>query len=224
MPDYFSHLIAAEKIYERLSGENKKKITSKTLYLIGAQGADLFFMYNLTPTKSNPGRSLHRLDAEELFTKLSEGNLSYAAGYATHYALDCTLHPSVYAYEESAKKPFSHFRFESDLGLFISKHYRVRRTILPRETLLACTSPVYDSVKRIKPDVTVTGVERCLKRHFGYTRYLYRTKKQNYSCEFDFSSMSEPVEQALNFGSTCVNCVLSGDIDGEIFSKQFLQR
>ena len=40
MPDYFSHSVAAEKIFERLDGSLKSQIKSKPLYLLGAQGGD----------------------------------------------------------------------------------------------------------------------------------------------------------------------------------------
>jgi len=184
----------------------------------------VFFAYNFKFSKTNLGRTLHTHNAKELFETLKEGNLSYVCGYATHYALDCTLHPAVYAYEELSRSPLAHQRFEADLGLFVSRLYGVRRSILPREKLLACTGAVYDTIKLVAPNVTVTGVERCLKRHFYYTRYLYRTKTQSYKCNFDFPSLEGSVADAVELGISCVNCVLSGNIDGEIFSKEFLQR
>ncbi len=224
MPDYFSHVIAAEKIFERLDAATKLKIKSKTLYTLGALGPDVFFAYNYKLTKSNLGRDLHRRTAEEIFAALSGSNPAYAAGYATHYALDCTLHPAVYAYESTSKHPLAHQRFETDLGLFISKYYGVRRAILPREKILAQTFAVYDAIKLIEESVTLTGVERCLKRHFNYTRWLYRTKNQTYKCDYNFASLAGEVEEALALGEKCVKCVLSGDIDGAIFKKSFLQR
>lgn len=224
MPDYFSHYIVAEKIYEKLDGASKQKITSADLYLIGAQGGDVFFAYNMKLSKTNLGRTMHKMPAAEVFEKLSRGNLSYAAGFATHYALDSSLHPAVYAYEDSRSSVLAHQRLERDLGLYISKFYGVRRKILPRENVLACTSAVYDSVKLLEPNITVTGVERCLKRHFNYTRYLFRTKKQSYKCDVDFTSLLGAVEDAVELGVKAVNCVLSGHIDGAIFQKEFLQR
>ncbi len=224
MPDYFTHVIAADKIYERLDGDLKHKIGSRTLYILGAQGGDVFFAYNIKVTKTNLGRSLHMQDACGFFKKLSLGNPSYAAGFATHYALDSMIHPIVYAYESGKKSPFAHQKFERDIGLYVSKFYGVRRSILPREYLLACTGPVYDSIKLVEPCVTVTGVERCLKRHFSYTRYLYRNKKQVYKCDYDFSLFAGVIEDAVNFGVKAAECVLKGDIDGEIFSRKFLQR
>ncbi len=224
MPDYFTHSIAAEKIYERLESEVKEKIASRTLYLLGAQGGDVFFAYNIKPTSKNLGRELHEKPAAEIFKKLYLGNQSYAAGFATHYALDSVIHPMIYAYENSKRSPFAHTRLESDAGLYVSKFYRMRRTILPREKVLACTGPVYDSIKPVEPSITVTGVERCLKRHFNYTRYLFRSKKQTYKCDYDFSLFAGAVEEAVEFGAECVRKVISGDIDADIFGRDFLQK
>lgn len=223
MPDYFSHLITAEKIYERLDGMHRRMITSENAYYLGAQGGDVFFTYNYKFSKSNLGRTLHMLPAEEVFNALCYGNPSYAAGFAAHFALDCTLHPIVYAYEATRNHPFAHQKFESDLGLYISRLYGIRRKILPRERVLSCTSAVYDSVKLIEPYVTVTGVERCLKRHFGYTRYLFRTKKQNYKCNFDFPSLAGAIDEAVALGVRAAACALDKNIEKEIFKKQFLQ-
>ena len=223
MPDYFSHLIIAEKVLERLDGKYKKQITSTNLYYIGSQGGDVFFAYNYKFSKTNLGRALHKLSAEEVFSKLVSGNPSYAAGYATHYALDATLHPAVYAYEAAHSNPLAHQKMESDLGLYISKFYGIRRRILPRESVVSCTSAIYDSIKLIEPAVTVTGVERCLKRHFNYTRYLFKTKKQAYKCGFDFASLAGAVEDAIDLGVKAVQCVLDKNIDSAIFEKAFLQ-
>lgn len=224
MPDYFTHVIAADKIYERLNGDLKHKINSRTLYLLGAQGGDVFFAYNMKFSQNNLGRALHRKNALDFFKHIYTGNTSYAAGFATHYALDSTIHPIVYAFEESRRFPFAHQTFERDIGLYVSKYYRIRRTILPREAVLACTGAIYDTVKLVEPGITVTGVERCLKRHFNYTRYLYRTKKQTYKCDYDFSLFAGVIEEGIDFGVKAVECVLSGDIDSEVFGRDFLQK
>ena len=224
MPDYFSHGVAAEIIYEHLESRYKNKITSKTLYLLGAQGGDIFFAYNVKPSKSNLGRSLHSIDARYLFEKLTEGNLSYAAGFASHYALDCTLHPDIYAYESTKKSPFTHYSFESDLGLYISRKYGIRRQIIPREKVLACTSSIYDTIKLVEPNVTMTGVERCLKRHFSISKVMFRYKRRNYKSEYDFTKLSNDVEEAINLGVEAVKSILDKKVDGEIFNKKFLEK
>lgn len=224
MPDYFSHGVTAEIIYGKLDTNYKRKITSKTLYLLGAQGGDVFFAYNVKPTKSNLGRSLHGMDAAELFEKLSGGSPSYVAGFATHYALDCTLHPAIYAYESTKKSPLAHHKLEKDLGLFISRRYNMRRTIIPREKLLACTFPVYDTIKKVEPLVTVTGIERCLKRHFAISKLLYRGKKQEYKCGYDFNALTDEIDVGIELGKQAVKSVLDGKADPGIFSKSFLQK
>ncbi|HBN12213.1 MAG TPA: hypothetical protein DD415_01200 [Clostridiales bacterium] len=224
MPDYFSHGVAAEIIFEKLDTKHKSLIASKKLYFLGAQGGDVFFTYAMTPTESNIGRTMHKKSAAHLFERLILGNISYAAGFATHYALDSMLHPEVYAYEKTRRNPLAHTRFESDLGLFISRKYGLRRQILPKEILLSCTGPVYDSIKLIEPKVTLSGVERCLKRYFAYTRFIYRTKKQDYKCDYDFAGLSESVDKTVEFGVTAVKCVLDKNIDAEVFGKEFLNK
>lgn len=223
MPDYFSHNICAKIILENLDSKYKKSI-DKDVFLLGAQGGDVFFAYNIKPTKANLGRAMHRKNALYVFGQLINGNLSYAAGFATHYALDCTLHPEIYAFGESKKARFAHTRYESDIGLYISRKYNIRRQIVPKETLLACTSAVYDSIKHLDALVTVTGVERCLKRHFTYTKYLYRNKKTDYRFTFDFNKIDRLVDDAVSLGGEAVKCVLDKNIDPVVFSRSFLQK
>ena len=219
MPDYFSHGIAAEVIFEKLNSDYKKRI-AKTLYLVGAQGGDIFFAYKLK-ARNNLGSELHAKNAAYLFEQLIKGNISYAAGYATHYALDSTLHPHVFEYEKSRRSPLAHNSFESDLGLYISRKFKMRRQILPKDKVLACTSPVYDSMKRVEPLITITGVERCLKRHFAWTRYSYGVKRQDYKCKYDFSLLDEKIDEAIELGVKAVECVLEGNIDPEVFGTDF---
>ena len=219
MPDYFSHCIAAEVIYDKLNSEERNKI-SKTLYFLGAQGGDIFFAYKLK-TRNNLGSELHSKNAAYLFEQLVKGNLSYAAGYATHYALDSQLHPIVYGYERTRHSPLAHGSFESDLGLYISRKFKMRRQILPRDKVLACTSPVYDSMRKVEPLITITGVERCLKRHFAWTRYSYGVKRQDYKCKYDFSMLDGNIDAAIDLGVKAVKCVLEGNIDPEIFGTDF---
>ena len=224
MPDYFSHSICANKIYERLDRAHKSVIADHDLYRLGAQGGDVFFTYKLSAKKSNLGRRMHSMPAENLFSLLLSGNKSYLAGFATHYALDCTLHPAIYAYESNFKSPLTHLNFERDLGLYISRKYATPRKIIPRERVLAATFALYDSVKTIEPLITVTGVERCLKRHFTYTRTMYKTKRSDYKYDYDYSSLSGAVDDAVSLGVECVSSVLDGKVDGKLFSRSFLEK
>lgn len=224
MPDYFSHAICAQKIYDKCDKSVKSAIDNYNLFLLGAQGGDVFFTYKLHFRKSNLGRRLHVIDPFTLFEALAAENKSYAAGFATHYALDCTLHPAIYAYEKNSKSPLSHMRFEADLGLFISRKYMIQRRIMPRERVVSSTFAIYDSIVKIEPEITVTGVERCLKRHFSYTRALVKNKKQVYACDYDFHSLSGAVDDAVSFGVDCVSSVISGKLSENMFSRSFLQQ
>lgn len=224
MPDYFSHAICAKIILDNCTREAKKAVADHTLYMLGAQGGDVFFAYKLSIKKTNLGRRLHSMPAAELFNVLKDENPSYAAGFATHYALDCTLHPAIYAFENNSKLPMAHQRFENDLGLYISRKFLLPRNILPRERVLGATFAVYDCIEKLEPAVTVTGIERCLKRHFAYSRALLKSKRQDYATDYDFTSLSGAVDDAVSFGVSCVDAVLSGNVSGELFSRSFLER
>ncbi len=223
MPDFFTHMIAAELIYEKLDGEYGKAVTDRPLYLLGAQGGDIFFFYGLS-FKNNLGRLLHRAPAAELFDAISKGDRSYAAGWATHYALDSSVHPLVYAYEEAHRGAFIHQRYEKDLGLYVSRKSGLRRTILPREKVIACTPAICDSVKKYVPYVSASGVACCLKRYFAYTRRLFGSKQQEFTLDCDYSAAYAAFQQGCELGVQAVKCVLDGRIDGEVFSKSFLER
>ncbi|MCD8308430.1 MAG: zinc dependent phospholipase C family protein [Clostridia bacterium] len=222
MPDYFTHLIAAEEIYRRLSTDEKNLITNKDLYLLGAQGADVFFFYGLS-YKNNLGRQLHRMDAVNLFEELRHGNQSYAAGWAAHYALDCSVHPFVYRFQEANKGRFTHIRYERDLGLYVSRKTGERRRILPRERVLACTLPVCDSIRKIAPQVTAAGTANCLKRHFAYSKNLFKNKNQEFALNGNYAEAFAAYGRGVELGVKTVKSVLSGNIDKELFGKSFLE-
>ncbi len=224
MPDYFSHIITADKILEKLPFNYKRRIENRYLYLLGAQGGDVFFTYNLKVSKTNLGRKLHMTDPVVLFDALKEGNPSYAAGFAAHYALDCTLHPAIYAFEAGKNNPLAHNVFEGDLGLYISRKYASPRKILPKNRVMGATFTVYDSVRKVEDGITVTGVERCLSRHFIFTRFLYRNKRQTYRYDFDYSSLAGAIEDGIAFGTDAVCRVLDKKIDENVFSRSFLEK
>lgn len=224
MPDYFSHSICAKIVLDNSAKSIKNAIADPALYMLGAQGGDVFFAYKFKMNKSNLGRKLHAISAEELFGILKDTNPSYAAGFATHYALDCTLHPAIYAFESGSKSPLAHMRFENDLGLFISRKFAIPRNILPRERILGATFALYDCIVKIEPEVTVTGIERCLKRYFSYTRALFKSKKQEYTFNYDFASLSGAVDDAVALAGDCVKAVLSGDVSSGLFSRSFLEK
>jgi hypothetical protein len=115
-------------------------------------------------------------------------------------------------------------KIESELGLYISKQFGIRRQILPRERVLAQTYTIYDSIKKIDENVTVTGIERALSRHFYYTRILFNKKSQVFSLSIDEDTLLKEIENSLNRGKECVRQVLDGNLDKDTFSKSFLEK
>ena len=53
---------------------------------------------------------------------------------------------------------------------------------------------------------------------------MYKTKRMEYKCGYDFNIMSEDIERAITVGTQAVKCVLDGNIDTEIFGREFLQK
>ena len=223
MPDYFTHKIAATEILTLCGREIKDKISNTDLYFLGAQGGDLFFFYGLS-YKNNLGRMLHRISPMELFLKLKEGNPSYEAGWATHYALDSCVHPYVYAYQAVHRGAFTHINYERDLGLYVSRKTGIRRSILPRERVLACTTAVCDGIRKAVPEVSVSGTENCLARHFLYTKNIFKNKGGEFKLNGDYGAAFLGYEAGVKLGVRAVTCVLQGEIDGDIFNRQFLQK
>ena len=222
MPDYFTHSILSQEIFERLDRSHRLMITDRKLYALGAQGGDVLFMYNLN-RRRNPGRSLHMYDAAGTFEKLKGANPSYAAGYATHYALDSALHPAVYAFAEKCRAPFAHLTFERDIGLYVSRKYAFPRKIMPREDVCGAAPTVYDAVKRLDGSITLPGVEKCLKRYFAYTRAIYARKRNTYKFDYDYSSLAPLLERAVARGADIVEHAVAGDTEGDLFKEKFLQ-
>ena len=159
-----------------------------------------------------------------LFENLRKGNLSYAAGFATHYAVDSTFHPTIYAFEDSSRSPVAHLSFESDLGLYISRKFATPRKILTCDAVVGATFTVYDSVKRVESSVTVTGVERCLKRFFTYSKMTYKNKRQSYKYDYDYPSLAPLIDESVAFGVEAASQVLDGNLDEQLFSKSFLNK
>lgn len=224
MPDYFTHYLAAAEIFRRLDKNSKDTLSRDgDLYLLGAQGPDVFFFYGLS-VKHNPGRMLHRAVAAQLFSALMRGNAAYCAGWATHYALDCTVHPAVYAYEHSHRGMLLHQKFEADLGLYVSRQLKKERMIMPKKRMTACAPAVCDSVRNVLPFITAAGTSACLKRHYLYTRRIYAGLSEKYKLKADYAPAYEAFERGVELGIATVRCVLQNNIDPEIFSRSFLEK
>ncbi len=229
MPDYFSHNIAAGKIYERLPNKYKEQITDYDLYLLGSQGGDLYFFYNGYITflfADNVGRGLHARKPAELFEAFRGGDPSYIAGFATHYAMDSVLHPYVYACQDGRHKHFPfHMKFENDLGLYISKELGVPRDRMPKDVILSKTEKICENLALVDDRASLKGTKKCLNAFDKYIKHFYKIRKDTYRVKnYDFDSLHDPLMKALDKGVLCVEQVLDGNLDPDIFEIGFSER
>lgn len=123
MPSGFLHQLCAQRACA-LSGVTPVETDVMTL---GAQGPDPLFTIGLLPLRlsSKPGKLGNTLHERRtgaflcaLCRKAKEGDAvdrAYALGFLTHYALDSTVHPFVYAHSHRADGSYSsslHMRLE----------------------------------------------------------------------------------------------------------------
>lgn len=123
MPSGYLHLTCAIRAMERagLSG------LSREAFILGAHGPDPLFTLGIFPLRfsSKPlpyGKALHTTRTGAHLMALLErakgagiAQRSFAMGFLTHYALDSTVHPYVYAHSDDPKKGYSsalHMRLE----------------------------------------------------------------------------------------------------------------
>ena len=122
MPDFWTHLIAGEKIAAGIKLKDIKSLLDQNyqLYNYALQGADFFFYNNFLPWQkaergSKKGEQVHSLSGQKLFAEIltaykREGiylqselpdskfwqyNLVYLLGFISHFALDRECHPVV---------------------------------------------------------------------------------------------------------------------------------
>lgn len=123
MPSGYLHLHCAVESARRM----ELVITQKEAYLLGAQCPDPLFTLGIYPlrlsSKPKPyGKMLHTMRTGRFLMMLcqlaatrSEVEKAFTMGYLTHYALDSTVHPYVYAHSLDANGVYSsalHTRLE----------------------------------------------------------------------------------------------------------------
>ncbi len=213
MPDYFTHDMIADKILASLSEGDRAKITDVTMFKLGSQGGDMFFFYDIF--HGNMGSALHKASLEDTYAVLFELEPSYAAGYAAHRAMDDTVHPEIYANQDTARGHFKHIKFEADLGLYVSRKFGMERTTLTKKELYA---------KREKIEKVAETFERMLgKKHsrrkirrdiwgfLMYMRVFKRYRKKKYRCRYDFSLMDAKVDEGLANAKAAAERILHED-------------
>ncbi len=112
MPAVLSHYLLAERVYKRLLP--KMPELDHDLFLWGANGPDIFFAHRLMPWQTQRSLSkvshiMHGTSAEIIlnylygYSKTRNDNaiMSYALGFATHYAYDSAAHPYIVSYADN---------------------------------------------------------------------------------------------------------------------------
>ena len=124
MPSTYTHYQFAEEVFRSLPAPLSDVVAAdKTIYLIGAHGADILFYHK--PLKKNAVRSLgsrlHLEPAAPFFLKARhivqesaqpKSACAYLYGFLTHFALDSACHGYV---AEKTKDGVSHTAIETEL-------------------------------------------------------------------------------------------------------------
>lgn len=143
MPDFWTHLIAGEKIAAGIKDQQVQDLLENNyqLFNYGCQGADFFFYNNFWPWKKSKkgpkkGERIHSLSGEKLFNEIlrsykreniyskaqqsgaqfCQHNLVYLLGFISHYALDRECHPFIIENGGEAEK---HKLIEASLDVYI---------------------------------------------------------------------------------------------------------
>ena len=134
MPASITHYLIAKTAERELSPELWTAVkVAPDYFFAGSQGPDIFFFYH--PLRQNLGRLLHRNKIYELFEGFLHAiraragmertyALAYTLGYVSHYCVDVTFHPYVYAYlrEKGAHKS-EHQQMENDWDVYFARKY-----------------------------------------------------------------------------------------------------
>ena len=157
MPAFLTHCIFAEEVFEsidfdRIGASNiKSELQSRNpLYLLGAQGPDIFFYYKARPWQKNDGLGelgmmMHDTIVSGFFSESAEyikvflkagsrfySILSYMLGYVCHFSLDKNAHPFIHYYsgidtnkDRTTHKYFNyHKKYEAILDAYMWKKSR----------------------------------------------------------------------------------------------------
>lgn len=126
MPSGYLHQVCAEQVLEK-SGATHVNVCTLVL---GAQGPDPLFMMGMFPLSPSKrplpyGHMLHTYRTGKFLCTLVQGakaagtaERSYAMGFLTHYALDSTVHPYVYAVSLNRRGKYS-----SLIHMNLEKHW-----------------------------------------------------------------------------------------------------
>ena len=163
MPAMITHYLFAQRVMAKCR-QAGIPIADRDAALIGAQGPDIFFFHRVMPWQrgvsyARQGSLLHKRSPARLFeafravlnreTAQREQMLGYVEGFFCHYALDRSVHPFVYYWQEQLHQEDPgygknghayHFRIESALDTIALRRETGRlirdfrlKTVLPED-------------------------------------------------------------------------------------------
>lgn len=150
MPAATTHNEFAKEVLKKLPEQFQKEMNLK-LFLLGAQGPDLFFFTGSwfpSGSLARYGNEMHYKKIKEVISFMDEYSKkilalrSYFFGYLCHYALDVNAHPLICWHarkihlETSESEDEAHFTIEAIIDLYIlhrlgknTKHYDVHHCL-----------------------------------------------------------------------------------------------
>ncbi len=189
MPAFVTHDMFAKKLTQALPfGLNTKQ---KRAFAWGAQGPDVLFFQTDLSSLALLGRQMHREQIDTVLTAWrnyalvqdDEDITFYFCGLLSHYCLDCTLHPYVYALQRKlVQKGYSggvHNRIESDIDTALYTHFTGKSLQSFSLCHLRGERALYKKLSR--------GWQRVILQVFGKKYSLARIEEVYYGSLFFFA-------------------------------------
>ncbi|MBO7737056.1 MAG: zinc dependent phospholipase C family protein [Clostridia bacterium] len=237
MPTAVTHQLIAEEVYFRLPKQYKAEIFSLPHYYLGAQGADLLFLYRFFNFSSeNFGRFLHTTQPYLFFQILCEESQknkevrSYACGHITHYAGDTVFHPHIYGKMQREKGgTLLHHAMEHAYDGVLLKQYRKRNLFfyrLPKGTGKNLSlSGIYNVYARYASEsgwgeLYEEDFYSAIKRYYAFAAIRMPLLRKKLA-----ERASELFEESVERGVALIERFLKSeckDLDKKEFSKHYL--
>ncbi|MCC3144355.1 zinc dependent phospholipase C family protein [Halanaerobium sp. Z-7514] len=147
MPDFWTHILAGEKVLKSCENEELSNLIAENyqLYNFGCQGADILFYKDFWPWKRSKNSSqaasfIHRISAKDIFAIIlkdldqseiykdgkiiagaeKRGLLTYLLAFIVHYSLDSISHPFILANGGAGQK---HKLIEIKIDIYMIDKY-----------------------------------------------------------------------------------------------------
>ena len=181
MPTTYTHDLFGKEVFKKLPDNLKDVIRkSKSLYLIGLHGPDIFFYYKpFGKNKVNrTAMEVHEKIAASVFQRgikkvqerPSDKMMSYLLGFACHYILDSACHPYIWEYQRITG--VSHAEIETELDrMFMEQEHKNPFTYHPAVSICP-TRKGNEIISSLFPSIRPEEVWDSLKGMKFYTGIL----------------------------------------------------